>query len=73
MENLIGYSNTKREYAHAFGVDVYSPNSILQQQLDEMAKAGYAGSISVTALKALIPGGVGMALSVTGGSSCSMM
>ena len=49
MENLIGYSNTKREYAHAFGVDVYSPNSILQQQLDEMAKAGYAGSISVTA------------------------
>ena len=53
MENLIGYSKTKREYAHAFGVDVYSPNPILQQQLDEMAKAGYAGSLSVTALKAL--------------------
>ena len=66
MENLIGYSKTKREYAHAFGVDVYSPNPILQQQLDEMAKAGYAGSLSVTALKALIPGGVGLALSVTG-------
>jgi hypothetical protein len=66
MENLIGYSKTKREYAHAFGVDVYSPNPILQQQLDKMAKAGYAGSISVTALKALIPGGVGLALSVTG-------
>lgn len=68
FEGLIGYSNTKREYAYAFGVDVYSPNPILQEQLDAMAQTGYAGSLSVTALKALIPGGVGMALSVTGGT-----
>lgn len=68
FESLIGYSNTKREYAYEFGVDVYSPNPILQKQLDDMARMGYAGSLSVTALKALIPGGVGMALSVTGGT-----
>lgn len=68
IEGLIGYSNTKREYAHTFGVDVYSPNPILQQQLDKMAKAGYAGSLSVTALKSLVPGGVGLALSFSGGT-----
>jgi len=68
IEGLIGYSNTKREYAHSFGVDVYSPSPILQEQLDTMAKAGYAGSLSATALKSLIPGGVGFALTVTGGT-----
>ncbi len=68
FEGMIGYSNTKREYAYAFGVDVYSPNPILQEQLGAMAQAGYAGKFSVTALKALVPGGVGLALSVTGGT-----
>ncbi len=68
FESLIGYSNTKREYAYEFGVDVYSPNPILQTQLDDMARMGYAGNLGITALKALIPGGVGLALSVTGGT-----
>ena len=68
FEGAIGYSNTKREYAYAFGVDVYSPNPILQEQLTTMAQSGYAGKFSITALKALIPGGIGLALTVTGGT-----
>ncbi len=66
LEGLIGFSNTKREYAQQFGVDAYSPNPVLQENLDKIAWAGYGGKMSITAVKALIPGGVGLALSVTG-------
>ena len=65
---LLGVSKTKREYALQFGVDPYSSNPYLQKRLNEIAKAGQAGGITATALKALIPGGVGLAVSAAGGS-----
>lgn len=63
FQNIIGYSQTKRDYAKQFGVDPYSTNPLLQAKLNQLAEAGYAGSITGTALQALIPGGVGVAVS----------
>jgi len=65
MANLAGYSKTKREYAYEFGVDVYSRNPVLQKQLDAVAKAGFAGNIAAKAALMMVPGGAGVALSVT--------
>ncbi len=65
--NLTGFARTKREYAKAFGVDPYSTNQALQTALDNVSSAGYAADITGMALKALIPGGVGVATSAVGG------
>ncbi len=67
-KSIIGFSKTKREYAYDFNVDVYSTNKILQDELDDMAWAGYSGGLTVAAFMSAIPGGVGIATSVTGGS-----
>ncbi|GFK95971.1 hypothetical protein NNJEOMEG_03844 [Fundidesulfovibrio magnetotacticus] len=68
---LVGFSKTKRDYALRFGVDPYSTNPVLQQKLDALSEAGYAGSLTGTALQALIPGGVGIA--VSGVSTTALM
>jgi hypothetical protein len=65
MAGLSGFSKTKREYAYEFGVDVYSRNPVLQKQLDAVAQAAFAGNIAAKAAMMMIPGGAGVALSVT--------
>ena len=67
-KSLIGFSSTKRAYAKEFGVDVYSSNPVLQERLNDIAWAGYSGGLSINALTAVIPGGVGVAVSVFGAS-----
>jgi len=67
-KSIIGFSKTKREYAYDFNVDVYSSNKILQEELDDTAWAGYSGGLTVAAFMSAIPGGAGIATSVTGGS-----
>jgi len=69
FKKLIGYSQTKRDYAKQFGVDPYSTNAALQERLDKLASAGFAGSITGTALQALIPGGAGLAVGAVSGSA----
>jgi len=69
IQNVIGYSQTKRDYAKQFGVDPYSTNPVLQEKLNRLSEAGYAGSITGSALQALIPGGVGIAVSGVSGTS----
>lgn len=59
LENAIGYSSTKRNYAAEFRVDPYSSNPLLQQRLNEIAWWGYSGKIAASAASAAIPGGVG--------------
>lgn len=66
FESFIGLSNTKRSFAFDFGVDVYSDNEILQDRLDELARASYAGGLTYSAALSLVPGGVGIAISATG-------
>ncbi len=69
MAGLSGFSKTKREYAYEFGVDVYSRNPVLQKQLDAVAEAAFAGNIAAKAAMMMIPGGAGIALSVTSGAA----
>jgi hypothetical protein len=67
-KSIIGFSKTKREYAYDFNVDVYSTNKALQEELNDIAWAGYTGGITVAGFMTAIPGGAGIATSVTGGS-----
>ncbi len=64
---LTGYASTRREYAKEFGVDPYSTNKRMQEKLDSVTKAGYAGGLTSMGLKALIPGGIGIAVSSVSG------
>ncbi len=68
MEGAIGFSKTKRDYAYEFKVDVYSRNPILQDHLNQLAWAQYGGSLSTAALLMAVPGGAGVAVSVSGGN-----
>ncbi|MEE9176315.1 MAG: hypothetical protein V3U19_09110 [Thermodesulfobacteriota bacterium] len=47
IKELIGFSATKRQYAHKFGVDVYSSNEVLQKELNSVSWAGFAGGVGV--------------------------
>ncbi len=47
-EQLIGFSKSKRAIAHKFHVDVYSTNKVLQDQLNTLAWADYAGGITIS-------------------------
>jgi hypothetical protein len=66
VKDLIGFSKTKREYAHQLGVDVYSDNEKLQERLNEIAWAGYGGGLTWAAAMAAVPGGAGLAITVSG-------
>jgi len=68
IKNAIGFASTKREYAYQFGVDVYSDNQKLQDMLNRISWAGYAGSLTWSAALAAVPGGAGIAMSVIGTS-----
>jgi hypothetical protein len=46
-KELIGFSSAKRRVAHQLGVDVYSPNKILQKDLNSVVWASYAGGMAV--------------------------
>lgn len=65
LASMLGYSTVKRQYAHEFGVDVYSRNEILQKNLDRIASAAATGNILAGAALMMVPGGAGIAVSVT--------
>jgi len=66
VKDLIGFSTAKREYAYQFDVDVYSSNQKLQDMLNRISWAGYAGSLTWSAAMAAVPGGAGVAMTVIG-------
>lgn len=66
LKDLIGFSKTKREYAYQLGVDAYSDNEKLQDRLNEISWAGYAGGITWAAAMSAVPGGAGLAISISG-------
>jgi|RhiMetdeSRZDD1v2_1073273.scaffolds.fasta_scaffold150478_3 hypothetical protein len=66
VKDLIGFSTTKRQYAYQFDVDVYSENQKLQDMLNKISWAGYAGSLTWSAAMAAVPGGAGVAMTVIG-------
>lgn len=65
LKDIIGFSKVKREYAYEFGVDVYSRNEPLQERLNKITWAGYAGGLSMAGAMVPITGGVGIAISVS--------
>ena len=66
LKDAIGFSTTKRQYAYQFDVDVYSENEKLQDMLNRISWAGYAGSLTWSAAMAAVPGGAGVAMTVVG-------
>ena len=48
MKQLIGFSKSKREIAHKYHVDVYSTNTVLQDQLNTLAWADYGGGLTLS-------------------------
>ena len=62
---ISGFSKEKRELAAQFGVDPYSSNEDLHVELDRIARAASSGVMVGMVAKALIPGGIGLALSAT--------
>jgi hypothetical protein len=69
VEQLIGYSNTKRKVALDLGVDPYSSNPVLQQELEGIAWASFAGGATFSLGTLPIGGAVGVALTTTGVSN----
>lgn len=69
LKKISGFSQTKRDYAKQFGIDPYSTNAVLQERLNGIASAGFAGSITGSALQAMIPGGVGIAVGAVSSSA----
>jgi hypothetical protein len=65
MQQLIGYSDTKRKAAIKLGVDPYSTNPVLQHELDGIAWASFAGGATFSLATLPIGGGAGAALTVT--------
>ncbi len=47
MEQLIGFSKSKRKIALKFHVDVYSTNEVLQHHLSTLAWADYGGGLTI--------------------------
>lgn len=68
MKDLMGFSKSKRDYAHEFGVDAYSRNPVLKSALDDISWAGYSGTMTASMALMAVPGGAGAAVSVAGSS-----
>ena len=64
-ESMTGLARAKRQVAARMGIDPYSTNPVLQKELDEIARAAWAGGFAFSAVTFPIGGGVGMALTAT--------
>lgn len=64
-KELIGFSMVKRKIADKLGVDTYSSNPVLQDRLNELSWAGYAGDTGVRLLTIPIAGPAGAVLTGT--------
>jgi len=64
-QELVGYAGVKRTVAAAVGVNVYSTNPVLQEQLDTLAAAGYSGGVGSRIALIPVSGPVGLALTTT--------
>ena len=65
MEQIVGISKSKGEIATKFGVNVYSRNKRLQQELDRLARADWLGGLGTTVAKSFIPGVGGVLLTTS--------
>lgn len=66
VAQLVGFSKSKGEIATRFGVNMYSRNEILQEELDRLAWADYLGGLGVGVATSVVPGVGGMFLTASG-------
>ena len=66
VEQFIGKTKSKGMIASKYGVTVYSLNPVLQDELDRLAWADYAGGIGVGLAQSDIPGVGGLLLTASG-------
>lgn len=64
-QELIGFSMVKRKIADKLGVDAYSSNPVLQQTLNRLSWAGYAGDTGLRLLTIPVAGPAGAVLTGT--------
>lgn len=69
LQQLIGFSEAKRKIAVSLGVDPYSPNFVLQHELEGIAWAAFAGGATFSLATLPIGGPAGTALNVVTTSS----
>jgi hypothetical protein len=62
LEQLIGFSDTKRKVAIELGVDPYTSNPVLQHELNEIAKAAFAGGATFSLATLPVGGAAGIGL-----------
>lgn len=63
--DLLGVNKAKRRIAKQVGADPYTTNPILAKQLDDLAKAAFAGGVSLDAALAVSTAGVATVISAT--------
>ena len=66
IEQTVGFSSAKRDVAYRYKVDVYSKNPVLQEHLDRIAWAEYAGGLTLSVATMPLGGAAGLTLSVSG-------
>jgi hypothetical protein len=66
MEQLIGLTKSKGQIATKYRVNIYSKNTVLQGELDRLAKADYFGGLSIGLATSAIPGVGGLIVSTSG-------
>lgn len=69
MSQLIGLSKSKARIANKFGVNVYSSNKVLEEELDRLGRADFIGGLSASFAKSFVPGAGALLLSASGASS----
>jgi len=63
--DLLGVNKAKRRIAKQVGADPYTTNPVLVKQLDDLARAAFAGGVSLDAALAVSTAGVATAISAT--------
>lgn len=63
--DLLGVNKAKRRIAKQVGADPYTTNPVLAKQLDDLARASFAGGVSLDAALAVSTAGVATAISAT--------
>lgn len=66
FEQFVGISKSKGLIATRYGVNVYSLNKPLQDELDRLGQADYMGGIGVGLATSVVPGAGGLILSASG-------
>src|SRR5438045_9319796 len=63
--DLLGINKAKRRIAKQVGADPYTTNPVLARQLDDLARAAFAGGVSLDVALTVSTAGVATAISAT--------